>query len=150
MKNTSQPKLIKDIMTPHVQTVHPNETLREAAQKMRHWDIGSLPVVETGNVLGILTDRDITIYGTAEGRDPDTLIREVLTGRKLISCYEDQDISAAANVMEKNEVRRLPVFSRDRKLVGMLSLSDFANKTLNKNLSAEMLEAISEPALQTD
>jgi CBS domain-containing protein len=138
--------LVKDCMTSHVECAKPNSTLREAAQMMRDLDVGPLPVCgEDDRLAGIITDRDITIRAIAEGKDAEkTSVRDVMTP-KIIYCYEDDDITEAAHLMEENQVRRLVVLNRDKRMVGILSLGDIAVDTHDEQLCGHALEAISEP-----
>jgi CBS domain-containing protein len=137
---------IKQIMTRNVEIINPNTTLKEAAQKMRDLDVGSLPVCDGERLKGMLTDRDITIRATAEGRNPDsTQAIDVMTAA-IFYCYEDQDVAEAAQVMEKKQIRRLPIVDRNKKLVGIVSLGDLAVDTGKERLAGEALTEISRPA----
>lgn len=136
---------IREIMTPGVQCIRPDETLIDAAILMRQLDVGVLPVMEDDVVLGMITDRDITIRAVAEGRPSETTaVREVMTPG-VIFVYDDQDVEEAVEVMEKHQVRRVPVISRDRRLLGILSLGDLAVDG-NATLSGEVLKEVSQPA----
>lgn len=137
---------IEQIMTRNVEIISPETTLREAAQKMRDLDVGSLPVCDGERLKGMLTDRDITIRATAEGRNPDsTQAIDVMTAA-IFYCYEDQDVAEAAQVMEKKQIRRLPIVDRNKKLVGIVSLGDLAVNTDKERLAGEALTEISRPA----
>jgi CBS domain-containing protein len=139
---------VKDIMTSRVECISLDTTLREAAQKMRELDIGPLPICgENDRLEGMITDRDITIRAVAAGLDPSTArVCEIMTPN-VIYCYEDQDISDAAHIMEQNQIRRLVVLNHDERLVGILSLGDLAVDTGDEQLAGHTLEAVSEPAL---
>src|SRR5438309_138001 len=120
---------VKDVMTKGAEVVRPDATLQEAANKMKSLDIGPLPVCDGDKIIGMLTDRDITVRATAEGLDPkQTRVREVMS-KELITCLEDQDVKEAAELMQSKQIRRVPVLSRDKRLVGMLSLGDLAQRT---------------------
>src|SRR5262245_10105859 len=136
---------VKEIMTTDVEVIHPEDTLQSAARKMRDRDIGLLPVTDGDQLTGMLSDRDIILRATAEGMDPkSTLGRDLMTS-PVISCFADDDVKDAAQLMEKNQVRRLAVLDgKDQKLVGILSLSDLA-VTGNYRLSGEVLQHVSEP-----
>ena len=137
---------LKNIMTPDVEFVPPETTLTLAAQKMRALDIGPLPVCDGTRLVGMLTDRDITIRAVADGRDPNAIsVREVMTP-EISYCFEDQDVKEAARVMEEQQIRRLPILSRDKQLVGIVSLGDLAVRTRDRQLAGEILEQVSEPA----
>src|SRR5687768_16020418 len=95
---------VKDIMTAHAEGTSPTTTLREAAQRMKNLDVGPLPVCgDDDRLAGMITDRDIAVRAVAEGLDPSTaLVRDVMTPN-IIYCYEDQDVSDAAHMMEQNQ-----------------------------------------------
>jgi CBS domain-containing protein len=136
---------LQDIMTRGVECLKPTDTLQRAAQQMRDLDVGSLPVCgEDGKLAGIITDRDITIRGTAEGRDVVTEVRTLMTP-EVAYCFEDEQIEDAAKVMEQKQIRRLLVLDRNKRLTGILSLGDLAVRGDDSLLSAAALEEISEP-----
>jgi CBS domain-containing protein len=136
---------LKEMMTPHVEVIAPEASIYEAAQKMRHLDIGPLPVCEGERLVGMLTDRDITVRAVAEGRDPvTTLVREVMTP-DLVYGFEDQDLEDAARLMEQSQIRRLPVLNRAKQLVGIVALGDLAVHPGQQPLAGEVLEQVSEP-----
>jgi CBS domain-containing protein len=136
---------LKEIMTRKVEVVHPDAALEEAAQKMKRLDIGPLPVCDGERLVGMLTDRDITVRATAEGRDPkSTRVRDVMT-EEVFYCFDDQSIEEAAEIMERAQIRRLPIVDRDKRLVGIVSLGDLAVDTGEEALKAEVLTAVSEP-----
>jgi CBS domain-containing protein/sporulation protein YlmC with PRC-barrel domain len=137
---------IKEIMTDQVEVVHPEATLREAAQKMAALDVGPLPVCNGDELVGMLTDRDITVRATAEGRDPKTTrVYEVMTP-EIIFTYEDEDVSDAAQLMTEHQIRRLVVLNRDKRLVGIVSLGDLAVHTGDVQQAGQTLEGISDPS----
>jgi len=136
---------VKDVMTKNAEVVRPDATLQEAANKMRSLDVGPLPVSDGDKLVGMLTDRDITVRATAEGLDPkQTRVREVMS-KELITIMEDQDVEEAAKLMQSKQIRRIPVLSRDKRLVGMLSLGDLAQRTQNSKLAGKTLEEVSAP-----
>lgn len=134
---------IEEIMTPFVRCVQSDVTLVEAAVVMRDMDVGALPVCEGGRLVGMLTDRDIALRAVAECRDPRwTTVKEVMTGG-VIYLYADQEVEDAAELMERKQVRRLPVLSREKRLVGIVSLGDVAIHT-STELSGEALKVMSQ------
>jgi len=138
---------VKDIMTREVRCASPDETLQEAARKMKDLDVGPLPVCDNDRLAGMLTDRDITVRAVAEGRDPKTAkVREVMT-EGVLACFEDDDVAEAARLMKEKQVRRLVVLSRDKRLAGIVSLGDLAVEAGDKRLSGEALERVSQPAV---
>jgi len=137
---------VKDVMTRGAECTRPDATLREAAERMKGLDVGSLPVCENDRLVGMITDRDITVRATAESLPPLLgRVRDVMTP-DLIYCFEDEDVAEAARLMEEHQVRRLVVLNRDKRLVGIVSLGDLAVKTGNDELTGEALEQVSEPA----
>jgi CBS domain-containing protein len=119
---------LKDIMSTEVEIVRPDASIQEAAEKMRSLDVGALPVCDGRRLVGMITDRDITIRATAEGRDPKTtVVRDCLSSEPVYG-FEDQDLEDAQTLMEQKQIRRLPVMSRDKELVGIVALGDLASK----------------------
>ena len=119
--------LIKECMTPDVCTIGPDKTIREAARTMAERDIGFIPVEEGDRMVGMVTDRDIAIRALAQGKGPDTKVRDVMT-REVRYCYDDEKIEDVLANMGDLQVRRLPVVNRDKRLVGIVSLSDCTTK----------------------
>src|SRR5215211_1851434 len=105
---------LKDVMTRDVQVIQPEAMIREAAQRMRDGDFGMLPVGENDRIIGVISDRDIAIRATAEGKGPDTKVREVMS-EGVAWIYEDASVDDAARVMAERQVRRLPVINRDKR-----------------------------------
>jgi CBS domain-containing protein len=140
--------LIREIMTEDVEFLTPDESLQEAALKMRDFGVGPLPVCENAAVVGMLTDRDITIRAVAEGRDPEsTRVRDVMSG-ELICCFDDQDIDVAARLMKAQNIRRVVVLNRDKRLVGIVSLGDLAVEAPSPERAGEILQGVSGAAAQ--
>jgi len=138
---------IRDIMTRNVECVWPDDTLQEAALKMKDLDVGPLPVCDSDHVIGMLTDRDITVRAVAEGRDPrSTRVRDVMT-RNVVSCSEDDAVEEAARLMQERQIRRLLVLDSDKRLVGIVSLGDLAAEAEDPYRMAEVLQDVSVPAV---
>jgi len=136
---------LKEIMTGNVEVVLPETTLREAADKMRTLDVGPLPVCDGNRLVGMITDRDITVRATAEGLNPDeTQVRDIMSD-EVVYAFEDQDVREAAQMMRDKQIRRLVVLNRDKQLVGIVALADLAVDTGDVRQSGEVLEKISEP-----
>jgi CBS domain-containing protein len=114
---------VSDCMTREVRLTSPDKTLRQAAEAMAERDVGMLPVGENDRLIGMITDRDIAIRGVAAGKSPEAKVREVMSS-EVKYCYEDQPIEDVLRNMGELQVRRLPVLSRDKRLVGILSLCD--------------------------
>ena len=137
---------LKEIMTRDPVVIGPDTTLTAAAGRMREIDSGVMPVGENDRLVGMLTDRDITVRATANGKDPNaTKVREVMT-EDVVYCFEDDDVGAAANKMEQHQIRRLIVLNRDKRLVGIVSLGDVAVDTGDERLAGEVTEKVSESA----
>jgi CBS domain-containing protein len=136
---------IKDILTKDPEVIRPDAMICNAAAKMKERDIGMLPVCDGERLVGTITDRDLAIRAVAEGADPlATPVKQVMTPN-LFYCFEDDDLEAAAQIMEEKQVRRLPVLNRDKRLVGIISLGDFALRSRDEHLTEEVLESVSEP-----
>jgi len=134
----------KDIMTEEVVWVMPQTSLREAANKMKELDVGVLPVCNDQELVGILTDRDIVLRSTAEGKDPNnTKVAEAMSS-KVEYCLEDEDVNKVAYRMEKKKIRRIPVIGHNRRLIGIISLGDIATHG-ERRVACKILEKISTP-----
>jgi CBS domain-containing protein len=137
---------LKDVMTRGVTVVPPEATVQDAALKMKQLDIGPLPVCDGERLVGMLTDRDITVRAVAEGRDPITTpVREVMTP-EVAYCFEDQDVAEARRIMAERQLRRLPVLNRNKWLVGIVALGDLAVDAGDPQQAGEALKEVSEPA----
>ena len=135
---------LSQILTRNPEVISPDTSVKEAAQRMRSMDVGSLPVCDGRRLLGMVTDRDITIRITAEGRDPSsTPVQEAMTP-DIQYVFADQDVRDAAKIMREQQIRRLPVLDREKRLVGIVSLGDIAT-TGQDQLSGDALESISQP-----
>ena len=137
---------LSQILSRDVETLDPDATIREAAQRMRSLDVGSMPVCDGAHLLGMITDRDITIRAIADGRDPArTPVRDAMTP-DVQYVFEDDDVRKAAQIMEDRQIRRLPVVNHDKRLVGIVSLGDIA-RSGDDRLSGQQ---ISDPNKQPD
>jgi CBS domain-containing protein len=118
---------VKEIMSREVDVVAPDTTLRDAAERMLSLDVGVLPVCAEDRLVGVITDRDITVRATADGLDPyGTQVGEIMSKDDLITCLEEEDVEQATRKMLDKQVRQLPVLNDERRLVGILSLGDLA------------------------
>jgi CBS domain-containing protein len=137
---------LRDIMTRNVEVVSDDATLKEAATKMKTLDVGLIPVCDGNRLKGILTDRDITIRATADGRDPNkTKVADIMS-TDIAYCLEDQEVADAVSLMEARQIRRLPVLNRDKCLIGIVSLGDIAVHAGDTDMAGETLQEISQPA----
>ena len=136
---------VRDVMTTAVEKVSPSGSLQDAAERMKDLDVGLLPVCENDRLVGMITDRDITVRSTADCCDPQTTtVKDVMTP-DVVYCFEDQDVREAARLMQEQQVRRLVVLNRDKRLVGIVSLGDLAVETGDENLAGKTLEQVSLP-----
>lgn len=136
---------IKDVMTSDVDLIEPATTINEASRMMRDDEVGALPVAQDDSLVGMITDRDIVVRAIAEGKDPSaTPVRDAMSERVLY-CFDDQSPDEVAANMGENQIRRLPVLNRDKRLVGIVSLGDLSTGGAAGE-AGEALEHISEPA----
>jgi CBS domain-containing protein len=134
---------VSEVMTSDVQTVTPDQSAREAAGFMLRAEAGSIPVLEGDKVIGMITDRDIAVRGVAEGRGPDTPVRELMTDH-IICARQDDNVDDVARRMSEEQVRRLPVLDDDDRLCGIVSLGDLAREAVGEQ-AHEALEGVSQP-----
>ena len=118
---------IRNVMTRNPQLINPDDTIQHAARLMAECDCGILPVSEGDHLVGMISDRDIAIRGIGNGKGPHSKVRDAMT-REVKYCFEDEDAAHVAENMADLQVRRLPVMNRDKRLVGIISLSDLARK----------------------
>lgn len=137
--------LVKDLMTHNVESISPQATLAEAAERMRALDVGPLPVVSGDQLVGMLTDRDIVVRCVASGDDPRTMtVKEAMTP-DAITCFDDDTVDDAAKLMQKHMIRRLMIVDHEGQLVGIVSLADLATQQPDEILLADTVEEVSEP-----
>lgn len=135
---------IAECMSPDVEIVSPDQPIQEAAQFMLRSDAGAMPVGEGDKLVGMVTDRDITVRGVAAGRGPDTPVRDVMTD-EVIYCFDDDEVEEVALKMSDRQVRRMPVLSReDETLVGIVSLGDISRSEQSEAASVA-LDGITDP-----
>ena len=120
---------VRDIMSREVEVIHSNIPVQTAAEKMKMFDVGMLPVRDGEILVGMVTDRDIVVRAIAGGMDlSKTKVKDILTP-DVIYCFEDQEVSEAAKLMQENKIRRLIVLNRDKRLAGIVSMGDLAVET---------------------
>ena len=133
---------VKEIMEQDIEVINNNGTIQEAAEKMKELDVGYLPVVVGKDVVGIITDRDVVTRMVAKGMMPkEAKVVDGMT-KELFGCAEDDDVETAAKSMGRNKVRRLVVMNSDRKLAGIVSLTNIA-LNLEPRVAGEILAQIS-------
>lgn len=135
---------VSEVMTPQVRVIAPDRSIREAARLMDELNVGVLPVCDGQRLLGIITDRDITVRATAVGKDPDKVpVREIMT-EDVRWCFEDEAVDDVVQMMGDVQIRRIPVVDRNKRLVGIVALGDLA--TDRAQGTGEALRRISEPS----
>jgi CBS domain-containing protein len=137
---------VSQAMTRDVMLIRPNQSICEAAALMEDCDIGSLPIADSERLVGMITDRDIAVRAVAKGLPPDTPVRQVMSN-EVLYCFEDDDVTNVAKNMSDIQVRRLPVVTRAKKLVGILSLGDLARKS-EARTTGEAMKGIAQPSGQ--
>jgi CBS domain-containing protein len=134
---------VSEAMTRNVRLCTPGQTIREVASIMAEIDAGSMPVGENDRLIGMVTDRDIAIRAVAQGKSPETPVREVMS-EHIHYCFDDEEIDDVAQNMGDIKVRRLPVVNRDKRLVGILSLGDVA-RTEGGETVGDAVVGVSQP-----
>jgi CBS domain-containing protein len=134
-------------MTREVRVASPGQSIRDVAKIMDEINAGSMPVGENDRLVGMITDRDIAVRAVANGRGPDTRVADVMT-REVKYCFEDQSIDEVTQNMGELRIRRLPVLTRDKRLIGILSLGDLAIDEGARDEAGEALGGISRPGGQ--
>lgn len=125
---------IKDVMAQNFKWMSPDSPISQIAEQMRDIDCGFIPLAENDKIVGMITDRDITVRAIAEGKNPvETKARDIMTA-KTYYCYDDQDVEEVCNNMGEIQVRRLPVVNRDKRLVGIVSMGDLAQSASRPNI----------------
>lgn len=135
---------ISEVITRDAKLVNPNHTVQDAAKLMMECDCGVLPVGEDERLVGMITDRDIAVRCIAQGKGPNSKVREAMT-QEVKYCFEDEDVSHVCANMSEIQVRRLPVVDRNKRLVGIVSLSDLARRSAG---TAKALHGIAQPSQQ--
>jgi len=135
---------VEQLMNERFAVIADQASIREAAEMMRRFAIGVLPVTQTGKLVGILTDRDIVVRGVASGRDPNqTRVSEFMTPQ-VISCHAGDSIEQAIETMSANGVRRLVVLNLEQEISGILSVDDLAHGLVGEHALAELMRALPE------
>lgn len=136
---------VSECMSRNVFVCSPEESIQSAAKSMKEHDTGVLPVGENDRLIGMITDRDIAVRAVAEGRGPETTIRDAMS-QEVHYCFEDEALDEVATQMSDLKVRRLPVLNREKRLVGIVSLGDLSQGLGTR--SADALSRISQPGGQ--
>lgn len=138
-------RTIGDVMTKDVRTIAPDARVTEAALLMRDINVGFVPIVDGGKLTGVITDRDIVVRCVAEGHDPNKCSVSDYMSKEPVFCVPEEDVKAAAKIMEDRGIRRILVHDADGALAGVVSLGDLAVKTRDQKLSGEVVEVVSKP-----
>lgn len=133
---------VKSVMHKGTSCVQTDAHIGEIAKQMRDNDVGAIPVKADGQLVGIVTDRDIACRALADGRDLAKMTAKDIMSHDVVCCSEDQDIQQAIETMEMKQIRRIPVIDSHKNLVGMLSLGDISHK-VGKQTAGEVLRAVS-------
>ncbi|MEI3614191.1 CBS domain-containing protein [Pseudogracilibacillus sp. SO30301A] len=137
---------LRNIMSSNVVTVNESQTVQEAAELMSQYNIGSIPVLNSsGQMAGIITDRDITLRATSQGEGAQTPISQVMTAQQVVQGSPEMDVQEAAQLMAQQQIRRLPVVENGQ-IVGMVALGDLAVDNLSNEAAGEALSNISTPS----
>lgn len=131
--------LVREVMRDKAEVIHFDRSVEEAASIMKRGNFGSLPIEQNDKMIGMITDRDIVVRVVATGKDPKTTKVVDCMSEGISYCFEDEDIEAIARKMASVQVRRLPVVSRNKRLVGIVSLTDMARKAKNDKLTQEIV-----------
>jgi CBS domain-containing protein len=123
---------VRECMSRQVVVANPRQAITEAARMMSECDAGILPVGEDDRLVGMVTDRDIVVRAVAKGLPPSTPVRDVMSDDQVLYCFEDDDVADVAENLAEQQVRRLPVLNRDKRLVGIISLGDIAQAAEKK------------------
>ena len=134
---------VSEVMTRDVVVANPKQSICDAAKLMAECDAGALPVGEDDRLVGVITDRDIAVRAVAKRLSPDTPVREVMS-QEVLYCFEDEDVEHVARNMADQQVRRLPVLNREKRLIGIVSMGDLALHAKPKT-AGEAIAGISRP-----
>lgn len=130
---------VKEIMSANVEIVKPTSSLRATARTLSNLNVGALPVVDDGKLVGIITDRDVSVHAIAIGREPQSTDVQTVMTKEVFTCKADQSLAEAAEIMEQHNIRRLAVVNEDGEVVGILTVDDIAQ--VSHELAGGVLEA---------
>ena len=140
-------KKCNEVMTKDPVCCLPNEMVVKAAKLMKSENIGSIPVIEseqTKKLVGIVTDRDLTLKILAEGLDAKSTKVEAVMTRKVMTCRAEDDLQKALDAMAEHQLRRIPVVDNSNKVVGIIAQADVATRVNQPEKTAEMVKEISQ------
>lgn len=132
---------VRELMHKGVETVSPDTPLAKVAKTMRERDVGAIPIAANGKLVGMVTDRDITVRAVANGKDlSQTTAQDIMT-KDVVCCRDSDKLRAVMNVMEEKKIRRVPVTDEEDHIVGMVSLGDISS-AVSGRLAGEVLQAV--------
>ncbi len=134
---------VTEAMTANPRSIAPSATGADAARLMRTEDVGSLPVVQDGRLIGMVTDRDIAMRVVAEGTDPQTTTVGEIASGELVTVQPQESLDEALRLMARHQVRRLPVVEQNR-LIGIVAVADVAFEAESER-AAEVVQQVSQP-----
>ena len=140
-------KTCEDVMTPNPICCLPTDSVKKAAELMKHENVGPIPVIEneqTRKLVGIITDRDMVMKVIAEGRDASSTMVESVMTRKVVSCRADDNIKKAMGLMSDRQLRRITVVDKDNVILGIISQADIATRQDRPEKTAEVVKDISQ------
>lgn len=127
---------VKSSMHKGVEWVSPDTPVRVLANIMREQDIGAIPIGENDRLIGMVTDRDVTVRALANGRDVSAVTARDVMAKGIVWCRDADDVSRAANIMQSKQIRRLAVIDKSRRMVGILSLGDVSHAATQRTAAA--------------
>ena len=133
---------LQEIMSKNVATISPQQSVAEAAQIMSQHNIGSIPVVQNGQCVGIITDRDITLRAAAKGANTTTTKVETIMSKNVVTATPQMDVHEASKLMADKQIRRLPIVENN-KLTGIIAIGDIAVENKYQNEAGDALSDIS-------
>lgn len=131
---------VQEIMSTKVETIKPTSSLRATARTLSNLNVGALPVIDDGKLVGIITDRDVSVHAISIGREPQSTDVDVVMTKEVFTCKENQELSEAAEIMQQHNIRRLAVTNGSDEVVGMLSVDDIAQ--VSHELAGAVLQNI--------
>lgn len=136
---------VRDIMTASVDSIEAADTIAYAARRMAEDDVGILPILASGELVGVVTDRDIAVRAIARGLKPEAAIHRIMSDQ-VATCSPDDDIETALLLMGREQIRRMPVCDERNRVVGIVTLADLANRDPDKREVTETLDDICQPS----
>lgn len=134
---------VKEAMSKKPDFIPPTMNLTDASKEMLKYDFGFLPIGENDRLIGTVTDRDITIRAIAKGKDPNkTLVKDVMTD-EILYCFEEDELEKAAQSMGEEQIHRLVVLNKDKRMTGVLSIGDLARSDEDNKLLGLVIKMIS-------